>query len=283
MLLRFLRVALAPVLLVGVALAASPSAAAAMPTTPKVAIIVGPTGSMTPHLIDLANRVARAARNSGATVAKAYSPNAYPRRVLRAVRNANVVVYFGHGNGYPNPYNSVITPSKVDGWGLQGPNAYGTHADSWSDGTLKYYGESWIANHAHPAHGWVMIYSQACYTAGSSEPQLPPSTWHQAKLRTGYYSRTPLRMASKSGAYFATNHGDANELVRRLLRHPWRTYAWAFRAGDGYRSGTQRRMHHPMVGNRVLWLSPTRRSDGKLDFSYAFAGRPKATPAHTWH
>lgn len=275
---RALTVPLLPIL---VLLAGSaPVAASTYSPPPRVAIIVGPTGQLTSHYIRSADEVAAAAVANGASVAKAYSPRATPEAVLRAVQGANVVVYFGHGNGYPNPYSSTLDPSKVNGWGLQGPNAHGTHADSWSDGTLKYYGESWIAANAHPAPGWVMVYSQACYAAGSSEPHLKPSTWDQARKRAGYYSRTPLRM--KPSAYFATNRGDADQLVARLLAAPTASYGSAFVAGRGYNPELQRKMAHPFVGSRKLWLSPQRRSDGKLDFGYAFAGKPSASPAGSW-
>ena len=112
---------------------------------PKVALIVGPVGeSLTPTYIALADAAAAAAEAGGATVAKAYSPDATPEKVLSAVENANIVVYFGHGVGTPNPYGPG-DPAVVNGWGLQGPNARGTHEDSWADGSLAYYGEAWIA------------------------------------------------------------------------------------------------------------------------------------------
>ena len=84
-----------------------PPRAPAAAAGPKVAIIVGPTGSITDAFRSRANQVAAAAVAAGATVAKAYSPRATWPRVLEAVRGASIIVYFGHGNGHPSPYSSI--------------------------------------------------------------------------------------------------------------------------------------------------------------------------------
>ena len=60
------------------------------------------------------------AERSGATVVRAYSPKATPRRVLGAVDGANIVIYFGHGTGFPNPYSESLKPAVVDGWACRG-------------------------------------------------------------------------------------------------------------------------------------------------------------------
>ena len=91
------------------------------PPPPKVAIIVGPVGSeLTPTYLGLAEMAAVAAEERGATVERAYSPDATAERVLEAVEGANVVVYFGHGVGSPNPYSASPNPRSVNGWGLNG-------------------------------------------------------------------------------------------------------------------------------------------------------------------
>lgn len=86
--------------------------------------------------------------------------------MLDAVEGANVVVYFGHGIGSPNPYSDAPNPSVVNGWGLNGARPSSEHYDSTADGSLDYYGDAWISEHARPAPGWVMIYSNACYAPG---------------------------------------------------------------------------------------------------------------------
>ena len=53
--------------------------------------------------------------------AEVYTPNATWSRVRSAVQGANLLIYLGHGNGFPNPYNATLTPLKVDGFGLKAP------------------------------------------------------------------------------------------------------------------------------------------------------------------
>ena len=116
---------------------APPKAIAA--TGVKVAIIVGPVGSLTDNYRARGDKVAAAAQRAGATVAKAYSPRATWLNVKEAVRGANIIVYFGHGNGFPNPYSSMELRDRTNGWGLNRTTANGDK-DDWSK-TLVYCGE----------------------------------------------------------------------------------------------------------------------------------------------
>src|SRR5687767_8652999 len=60
----------------------------------KVAIVVGPVGSeITPVYLELAEQAAREAEARGATVARAYSPDATPENVKAAVDGASIVIY----------------------------------------------------------------------------------------------------------------------------------------------------------------------------------------------
>jgi len=106
----------------------------------KVVIIVGPVGTLTDSYRSKANKVAEAATAAGATVVKVYSPNATWTNVKTAVNDADVIVYFGHGNGYPNPYGSNELTDRSNGWGLNTKTTNGDK-DSWSLGTLVYCGE----------------------------------------------------------------------------------------------------------------------------------------------
>ena len=121
-------------------LVAAPAQAAA--AAPKVAIIVGPVGSLTSTYRTYANEAATAATAAGATVVKAFSPSATWANVKAAVNGANVVVSFGHGNGFPNPYGSNELTDRTNGWGLNTKTTNGD-ADSWSASppTLVYCGE----------------------------------------------------------------------------------------------------------------------------------------------
>ena len=115
---RGLLVALLAALLAVGSLAAAPAPASAAGI--KVAVVVGPAGSLTSRYIAHAREYAAQARSYGATVVEVYTPRATWSRVRSAVQGANLLIYLGHGNGFPNPYNKVLTPLKVDGFGLNG-------------------------------------------------------------------------------------------------------------------------------------------------------------------
>ncbi len=256
-------------------------AAPARASTPaKVAIIVGPVGeALTPVYIGLAEAAATAAETRGASVARAYSPDATVELVLAAVADANIVVYLGHGVGTPNPYTDTPSAATTNGWGLNGPSAVGTHADSWTDGSLAYYGEAWIAEHARPAPGWVMIYSNACYAPGASEGHDPAADEATAAGRVSAYSRAPLADLGASG-YFATDfYEGAAHLVGALLDEPDRPYGDVFASEPRFSAEALDRLPHASVEGAETWLHRSPYFEGKVDYWYAFAGNPAASLA----
>ena len=89
---------LAAALAVG-GIAAHPQVAAA--ACKKVVIAVGPAGGTTSNSISNAKRYARQARSYGATVYEIYSPHATWARVKQFAQGANILIYLGHGNGWP--------------------------------------------------------------------------------------------------------------------------------------------------------------------------------------
>jgi hypothetical protein len=255
---------------------AAPTSGAETPV--KVAIIVGPVGAeLTPIYLSIAEAAATAAESRGATVARAYSPDASAEKVIRAVEGANIVVYLGHGVGSPNPYSAHPDPARTNGWGLNGPNARGDHADSWQDGTLAYYGESWLAEHARPAPGWVMIYSNACYAPGASEGFDVPADETTAAHRVGAYSRAPLEEMGAS-AYFATDFFEsAAHLVGVLLDRPGLPYGEVFASEPRFAAAGLTRQPHATVPGAETWLHRSAYFEGKVDYWYAFAGDPTAS------
>ncbi len=262
------------VLLLGTLGFAAPARAAA---PARVAIIVGPVGEeLTPVYIGLAEAAATAAELAGAEVAKAYSPDASAENVLAAVEGANVVVYFGHGVGSPNPYGPA-NPRTTNGWGLNGPAGHGTHDDSWRDGTLAYYGEAWIAEHARPAPGWVMIYSNACYAPGASEGFDTPATEEVARERVSAYSRAPLAEMG-AAAYFATDfYEGAAALLTAMLVDPSRPFGEVFASEPRFVADGLARAPHDSVEGAETWLHRSAYFEGRQDYWYAFAGDPSAS------
>jgi hypothetical protein len=258
---------------------ASPAPADAT-TSAKVAIIVGPVGSLTPTYLHLAEAAAAAAEARGARVARAYSPNATPANVLAAVADADIVIYFGHGYGNPSPYGG-FDPAKQNGWALQGPNARGTHADSSANGSLAYYGEDWIVANARPARGFAMIYSNTCYAPGASEGGDPAATPLQAAERVSGYSRPVFALGGS--AYFATDFDlGAAALVDRLLATPAATYGSAFWSDHRFVPGALTIQPHWFAAGQQVWLHRTVYSGRTPNYWYAFAGNPDATPARSW-
>ena len=246
----------------------------------RVAVIVGPVGEeLTPVYIALAEAAATAAEIRGATVARAYSPHATAAAVLAAVEGANIVIYLGHGVGSPNPYSDTPNAATTNGWGLNGPNARGDHSDAWSDGTLAYYGEAWIAANARPAPGWVMIYSNACYAPGASEGFDTPADQQKAGARVSAYSRAPLAELGAS-AYFATDfYEGAAHLVGTLLDSPTLPYGEVFASEPRFDPDGLNRLPHDLVPGAETWLHRSAYFEGKVDYWYAFAGNPAASLA----
>ena len=281
----------------GVIFMAAPAPASA--AGEKVVIIVGPVGSMTNSYRSLADAVAEAATAAGATAVKVYSPNATWANVRAAAHGANVIVYFGHGNGYPNPYSADENPDRVNGWGL---NRTTTGGDS--DALMVYCGEkallgtltasdganqrTWCGGSTNtdgisPAPGFTMVYSQAHYTGGWGERYAstdPLTTPDQAQQRVRHYS-TPI-FALGGAAYIATAFADADRIVTRVLTQPGTSYGQIYAAGIGYNASAQRTMAHPDVAGAQVFVQETVAGSmhfGQPDYWYAFAGDPARTPS----
>jgi hypothetical protein len=286
---------------------ASPAPAAA--GGPKVVVIVGPVGSLTDNYRARGDSIASAAEDAGATVVKVYSPNATWTNVRNAVNGANVIAYVGHGNGYPNPYTpGMERTDRVNGFGLNriagiDPADPTGDGDNWST-NMAYCGEKALlgqlttaddavrlaycggtANDGiSPAPGFVMVHSQAHYTAGFGEryeESDPITTLSEAQQRVRNYSYPVLALGAS--AYYATAYGDADEIVERVLTQPNTAYGPIFAQGEGYSPSTLTTMNHPDIGGGAqIWVQRTERESswhfGDPDYWYAFAGNPTRTP-----
>jgi hypothetical protein len=282
----------------GVAPTSHPSPARA--ASAKVTIIVGPVGSMTDGYRRMADSTAAAATAAGATVVKVYSPGATWAAVKAAVANANVIVYFGHGNGYPNPYSTTENLDRVNGWGLNRTTTNGD-GDNWST-TMVYCGErvllgaltsaddaarrTYCGGTANdgiaPAPGFVMVYGQAHYAPGFGERYSesdPLPTLAEGQQRVRNYSYPALRLGAS--AYFATAFADADEIVSRVLTQPTRSYGDIFRQGSGFSAADLKTIAHPDISGAQVWVQKTTNGSnhfGDPDYWYAFAGNPDAQP-----
>jgi hypothetical protein len=197
---RKLTLALAVGLLVAATgLVVNPVKAAAAYQT-KVVIVVGQTQSVTAHYISSANAAAAVFESHGAAVTKVYSPYATWSAVRTAAKGANVLVYMGHGSGYPNPYNPYLKPTGDNGMGL---NAVAGSSDSHT----YYYGENYMAQ-LQLAPNALVILNHLCYASGNSESGSARPALSTAKTRVDGYASGFLRAGAKAVIAEGTNSID---------------------------------------------------------------------------
>jgi len=256
----------------------------------KVVIIVGPVGSLSDNYRSRGDSIATAAEALGATVVKVYTPNATWANVTAAVNGANIIVYIGHGSGYPNPYGPTLLPDRTNGWGL---NRYAGAGDGDNLSTqMVYCGEAAIEgkpltsyNSAFcsggpitPAPGFVMVFSNACYAPGAGETEeTTPSSEQTALARVNYYSRPFLALG---GTYFASDVGSRS-VVENILRNPTRSFGDIFKMSQGYSATALRTFPHWFIGGAEAWIQRTQGPGGLMSYWYAFAGDPLRTPGPT--
>ena len=195
---------LAALILAAMTGATAPAADAA---SHKVVIVVGPTGGATDNYRKSANRLADQARSYGASVTKVYSPYATWSRVQDAARNANVLIYLVHGNGWPSPYAPFSETSK-DGMGL---NASAGNGNS----NTKYFGEYYMEK-LDLAPNAVVLLNRLCYASGNSEWGSGNPTRDVAMKRVDNYGYGFLRAGAK--AVFASGITNVGYVLKGLFR-----------------------------------------------------------------
>jgi putative cell wall-binding protein len=174
----------------------------------KVVIIVGATHSATSHYRDIAEGAYAEAIKYSSNVVKIYSPNATWSVVKPALQGASVVVYLGHGNGWPSPYTYDPAFTTKDGLGL---NATANNGDS----NTKYYGEPYLANEIRLAPNAVVLLNHLCYASGNSEPGSADPTLSVAMQRVDNYGAGFIKAGA--GAVIAEGHGSVNGMIRDLF------------------------------------------------------------------
>jgi flagellar hook assembly protein FlgD len=209
--LRKLASALAAALLAGVGTFAAAAPAVHAAANPKVAIIVGATGATTPTYRTYANQVYAEAIKYTSNVVRVYSPNATWSKVKAAVNGASIVVYMGHGNGWPSPYTYDPNYTTKDGFGL---NADLNGDGKLSDAENKYYGEPKIAE-LTPAPNSVVLLFHLCYASGNSEPGNPDPSLSVAKQRVDNYASAFLKAGAR--AVVANGHSHDPYYIRALF------------------------------------------------------------------
>jgi len=175
----------------------------------KVVIIVGPVGGYTDFYRSEANKAAAVARQLSDDVETLYSPDATWSAARKAMQGASIVVYLGHGNGWPSPYRDRLYRPTQDGLGLN-PVA------GVDDSTHQYFGESFIAREVHLAPGAVVVLSHLCYASGNPEPGGPEPSVAVARQRADNYAAGWI--AAGASGVIAEAHAGPAYYVRGLLR-----------------------------------------------------------------
>lgn len=216
----------------------------------KVVIVVGPVGSKTEEYRTSARYYASVARGYGASVTEIYSPNATWTKVKSALQGANMLIYLGHGNGYPSPYGSFQRYTK-DGMGL---NATAGNGNS----NTKYWGEYYIDRDIQMAPNAVVLLNRLCYASGNSEWGAADPTKATAIKRVDNYGAGFLRAGAK--VVFAEAIQSISYTIRSLL--------------GGARTMDSIFMSHPDASSaRDFYVTSTRTTWAKIHMDPPRAGK----------
>jgi hypothetical protein len=184
-----------------------------------VVIIVGPVGGQTSSYKTTGNEAYYEALKYTSDVTRVYSPNATWSAVKAATAGASIVVYLGHGNGWPSPYTYDPQYTTKDGFGLNSSAGAG-------DSNHKYYGEPYVST-LDLAPNAVVILNRLCYASGNSEPGYEEPTTQVARWRVDNYGAGFL--AGPASAVVAEGHGGVAAYIRAIftsdvsLVDAWRT------------------------------------------------------------
>lgn len=189
------------------ALESTAQKAAAGSTQRKVVIVVGAVEGLTGQYRADANAAAAAAAKWTSNVVKVYSPNATWAAVQAAADGASLLIYMGHGNGYPSPYVGYLQTAKDDGMGLNA-SAAGT------DNNKQYYGEAYMAE-LNLAPNAVVILSHLCYASGNSESGRGLPTLAVAHTRVDNFASGFLR--GNARAVIAEGLGSIDQYIEDIL------------------------------------------------------------------
>jgi hypothetical protein len=191
-------------------LAAEAPKAQAAAVGAKVVLVVGATEGTTPGYISTATSLAARFSLYTGNVTTVFSPNATWSAVKAAAKGANILVYLGHGSGWPNPYpgGTDLQPMGDNGMGLNS-SASGTHYNK------KYYGESYMAQ-LELAPGALVLLNHLCYASGNNDSAYGGEpTLTVAKQRVEGYASGFLR--GGAGAVLAEGHGSLGGLVDSIF------------------------------------------------------------------
>ena len=262
---RKLTLALAVGLLVaGTGLVASSAKVAASSAyVTRVVIVVGQTQGATARYRADADESATEfqdaadAAGRAVSIVKVYSPNATWSAVKAAAKGANILVYMGHGNGYPDPYLPYEQPLKDNGMGL---NAVAGSSDS----TTYYYGEAYMAQ-LQLAPDALVILNHLCYASGNSEGGVANPTLAVAQTRVDGYGSGFIRAGARAviaegiddiGYYIDTvfnGHMTVDQMWKSSPSFHDNVIAWNSSYDSGYTSQVDPNVPNPSAGGHEVY------------------------------
>ena len=217
---------------------------------PRVVIVVGPSGGATSDYLAKARSYATQARAYGASVTSVLTPHATWARVLAASQGANVLIYLGHGNGWPSRYAPYQGITK-NGLGLN-------PSDGSGNSRVRYYGEALIGAHIRLAPGAIVLLNRLCYASGNGEPGSREPSWTTAVKRADNFAAGFL--AAGASAVLADGHTSlVYELAVLFDRSRSLAAAWS---ADPDANGHTRSFHSARTPGATVRLDPDRRSTG---------------------
>ncbi|MFL5777382.1 MAG: hypothetical protein ACJ761_00435, partial [Chloroflexota bacterium] len=176
-------------LLASFTVGATPAAAATSDL--KIVIVVGPVGSSTTTFRSRGDAIYAEAVKYSRNVTRIYSPNATWAKVKPALQGASIVVYLGHGNGFPSPYRTTPWPYSQNGLGLNATVGNG-------DSNTQYYGEYYLGTEVVLAPNAVVLLQNLCYASGNSEPQNAEPTLSVAKQRVDNFGAGFIKAGARA-------------------------------------------------------------------------------------
>ncbi len=182
--------------------------AAAAPANPKVVIIVGAVHGQTGSYLQRGEEAYQEARKYTSNVVKVFSPCATWAKVKAAIQGASIVIYMGHGNGFPSPYRTTPWPYSQNGFGLNATCNAGHN-------NTTYYGEHYIASQVDLAPNAVVLLHHLCYASGNSEPGQPAPSLSVAKQRADNFAAGFLKANAR--AVIAEGHTDPDYYLWALF------------------------------------------------------------------
>jgi hypothetical protein len=216
----------------------------------RVVIVVGPSGGATSDYLAKARSYARQARAFGASVTSVLTPHATWARVLAASQGANVLIYLGHGNGWPSRYAPYQGITK-NGLGLN-------PSDGSGNSRVRYYGEALVGAHIRLAPGAIVLLNRLCYASGNGEPGSREPSWTTAVKRADNFAAGFL--AAGASAVLADGHTSlVYELAALFGRSRSLAAAWS---ADPDANGHTRSFASVRTRGATVRLDPDRRNTG---------------------